>query len=137
MDEKLKKYCSETPFSVPKNYFDEFDSRVKKRVMINKPVRKSWFRVPHVVTPMIGIAAMFLIVILIYMGSENGNVEQLSSENIAIPRFFNYSPGDFYDDHELLEAVAEIGLTEIELFPDNIATPDTGDEELTMASLFY
>lgn len=137
MDEKLKNYGSEAPFSVPKDYFDEFDSRVKRRVVINKPVRESWFRTPQVLAPMIGIAAIFLIVIIIYRGSENGNVEQLSTENIAIPRFFNFSPGDFYDDHELLEAVAEIGLTEIELFPDNTATPDTGDEELTMASLFY
>ncbi len=138
MSEDKPKWNTKHPFEVPDGYFEEFDARLMRQIDLERPEKHKIGSKLSLIAPWIGMAAAFLIIALLYKQlPERIYPGQFNQETISNGAFFNFSPGDYYGEHELLEIITEKGISNIEIMPDSILFKGIDDEDLIMLTLFY
>jgi hypothetical protein len=126
-----KEWGTKQPFKVPDGYFDDFEYRLKRRIVLAK--RK---QTRTLIVSMFGIAAAIVIAVLLYAQSPklllnmHGKHNSVASEYIVI----NLSSDDF-DENELIEYIKEQDIN-VDIFPDSLLFAGINKDELFSLAFF-
>jgi hypothetical protein len=138
MTDDNKIWGSEQPFIVPEGYFEAFDERIIERINPSKAKGKLPLRRVSMFVPWVGMAAAFLILALVYRQlPEKLFPERFNPEAAQQATFPEISPGDFFDEYELLEFITGKEDVSLDLFPDSVLFKGINEEDLMMLTLFH
>lgn len=123
---KLSKMKKDHPFSVPDNYFDDFSARLQTKLEAEKHVLpKQKNRVIRLLKPAIGLAASFLLVVMLVYWPIKSFLPNILSKN-TIAETATIEDGDPY--RAIIERIDENTFFAILEEPEQ--EPTFNDEEL-------
>jgi hypothetical protein len=121
---ELSKIKKENPFTVPKNYFDDFPARLQMKIEAEKEVLPSpKNRIIQILKPAIGLAASFLLIfMLVQWPLKNFTLKQVANTNSVVIELYD-------DDYlSLVESIDENSF--YALLEEPVPTIEYSDDEL-------